>query len=106
MSYGDHSSGLRSTGACITHCEQIDLSTIYRLNVEQRLNLIEILYRTGYLPWGREQVTREIKENKKMVRILGGTDPYLMAWLKMGLENASRGHRARPDDDDGLADSA
>jgi hypothetical protein len=68
MSYGDHSSGLRSTGACITHGEQIDLSTIDRFNVEQRLNLIEILYRTGYLPWGREQVAREIKENKKMVR--------------------------------------
>jgi hypothetical protein len=105
MSYGDHGSGLPSTSADMTHAEQLDMSAIGKYNIEQKLNLIESLYRTGYLPWGRKQVKREIDENRRMVRTLGGTYHYLQEWLKMGLENASHGRRVQRDDDDGFADN-
>jgi hypothetical protein len=106
MSYGDHGFGLPSMNADMTYAEQIDMSAIDKYSVEQKLNLIEIFYRTGYLSWSREQVAREINENRRMVRTLGGTYSYLREWLKMGLENASHGRRVQRDDDDGFADNA
>jgi hypothetical protein len=106
MSYGDHGFGLPSRNADMTHAEQIDMIAIDEYSIEQKLNLIEILYRTGYLPWGRKRVMQEIDENRRMVRTLGGTYPYLLEWLKMGLENASYGRRVQRDDDDEFADNA
>jgi hypothetical protein len=106
MSYGDHGFGLPSMNADMTHAEQIDMSAIGKYSIEQKLNLIEVLYRAGYLSWSREQITREINGNRRMVRTLGGTYSYLREWLKMGLENASHGRRVQRDDDDRFADNA
>lgn len=77
--------------------EAFDLSEVDESNVEHRLDLIDLLYRQGYLPWGKGKILKEIESNGRIVRLLGGPYGYIREWVKMGLDNVARGRRARSD---------